>query len=110
MFKATQTYSNGEEVAWIEDTPASGEEPEHPAPVLKLTAATGDEHGASGAESDTSTTEPARDRDAAAAGVTVAAVQDDIDDANSRANIALVVGAIDLIAGIAGIALARRRS
>ena len=110
VFKAIQTYSDGEEVAWIEETPAGGEEPEHPAPVLKLTEPTGDEHGASGAESETSTTEAARDGDAAAAGLTVAAVQDDIDDANSRANIALVVGAIGLIAGIAGIALARRRT
>ena len=38
-FPAIQTYSSGEEVAWIEETPEGGEEPEHPAPVLKLTKA-----------------------------------------------------------------------
>jgi hypothetical protein len=39
VFKALQTYDNGEVVRWI-DTPAPGAaEPEHPAPVLKLTPA-----------------------------------------------------------------------
>jgi uncharacterized protein YcnI len=33
-FKALQTYDDGTVVRWIEATPASGEEPEHPAPVL----------------------------------------------------------------------------
>ena len=33
-FKALQTYNNGDIVRWIEPTPAGGEEPEHPAPVL----------------------------------------------------------------------------
>lgn len=36
VFKADQTYSNGEVVKW-EDEPAEGAEPEHPAPTLKLT-------------------------------------------------------------------------
>ncbi|HEY7271365.1 MAG TPA: YcnI family protein [Actinoplanes sp.] len=42
IFKALQTYSDGTVVRWI-DEPAAGTEPEHPAPVLKLTpaAATG---------------------------------------------------------------------
>ena len=35
-FKAVQTYSNGDVVRWIEETPKGGPEPEHPAPVLKL--------------------------------------------------------------------------
>ncbi|MGZ4451682.1 MAG: YcnI family copper-binding membrane protein [Nocardioides sp.] len=38
-FKALQTYSDGSVVRWI-DIPASGQtEPEHPAPVLTITAA-----------------------------------------------------------------------
>ncbi|KAB1911668.1 YcnI family protein [Micromonospora sp. AMSO31t] len=41
VFKALQTYSNGDIVRWI-DEPAAGQEPEHPAPVLKLTAGTDD--------------------------------------------------------------------
>lgn len=38
-FKAIQTYDNGDIVRWIDATPANGTEPEHPAPVLTLTAA-----------------------------------------------------------------------
>ncbi|MER7892249.1 YcnI family protein [Micromonospora sp. NPDC094482] len=38
VFKALQTYSDGDIVRWI-DEPTPGQEPEHPAPVLKLTAA-----------------------------------------------------------------------
>lgn len=40
VFKALQTYSDGNVVRWIEEPPAEGgEAPEHPAPVLKLAAA-----------------------------------------------------------------------
>jgi uncharacterized protein YcnI len=35
----TQTYSDGEVVHWDQATPATGEEPEHPAPELQVTAA-----------------------------------------------------------------------
>lgn len=46
VFKALQTYSDGDTVAWIEE-PKPGLEVEHPAPVLKLAkAAGGDAHGA----------------------------------------------------------------
>jgi uncharacterized protein len=38
MFKALQTYSNGDVVRWIE-LPSGGKEPEHPAPILTLTDA-----------------------------------------------------------------------
>ena len=37
-FKALQTYDDGTVVRWIEPTPAGGEEPEHPAPAVKLAA------------------------------------------------------------------------
>ena len=35
-FPVTQTYSDGAVVEWNEPTPASGEEPEHPAPTLTI--------------------------------------------------------------------------
>jgi periplasmic copper chaperone A len=35
-FKALQRYSDGEAVRWIEPAKADGNEPEHPAPTLKL--------------------------------------------------------------------------
>ena len=45
VFKAIQTYDNKDVVRWIEEQKDGAEEPESPAPVLKLTAATTDEHG-----------------------------------------------------------------
>jgi uncharacterized protein len=54
-FKVLQTYSDGGVVRWIDETPASGEEPEHPAAVLSLVEGDADHHGA------TPTTAPAED-------------------------------------------------
>ena len=39
LLPTTQTYSDGTVVRWDEPTPASGEEPEHPAPTLAIRAA-----------------------------------------------------------------------
>jgi uncharacterized protein YcnI len=48
VFKTIQTYSNGDVVRWI-DVPAPGQaEPDHPAPVLALTAATAGTEGTGG--------------------------------------------------------------
>ncbi|MER7109156.1 YcnI family copper-binding membrane protein [Streptomyces sp. NPDC000229] len=44
VFKALQTYDNKEVVRWIEEPKDGAPEPEAPAPVLKLSAATGDHH------------------------------------------------------------------
>jgi periplasmic copper chaperone A len=41
-FKALQTYSDGDVVRWIDTAAAGQPEPEHPAPVLTLTAAADD--------------------------------------------------------------------
>lgn len=50
VFKALQTYSDGDVVRWI-DEPTAGVELEHPAPILKLTTGTAtatDDEGGSG--------------------------------------------------------------
>ena len=87
-FPAVQTYASGEEVRWIEPTPPSGEEPEHPAPALALTAA-------------------ADDASAPDAGGT----EDDGDgDGTALAVIALVVGGLGLIAAVGALVLSRRRA
>ena len=44
VFKAVQTYSNGQVVSWIQQTVKGAPEPEHPAPTLTLTAASSDHH------------------------------------------------------------------
>ncbi|MER7850372.1 YcnI family protein [Kitasatospora sp. NPDC096077] len=43
VFKALQTYSDGNVVRWIEEPQAGQPEPKNPAPVLTLTAATADD-------------------------------------------------------------------
>jgi uncharacterized protein len=92
-FKALQTYDNGETVRWIETQAEGAPEPEHPAPTLTLTAATGDEHGGTGA-SDSASSESASSDSGG-------------DDSNTLAIVALIVGGLGLITG--GVALARSR-
>lgn len=59
VFKAIQTYSNGDVVRWI-DVPAPGQaEPDHPAPVLALTAATAGTEGTGGTGAAAGTASPA---------------------------------------------------
>ena len=48
MLPATQTYSDGEVVAWAQEPAADGTEPELPAPVLVTTEAAGDQHAHGG--------------------------------------------------------------
>lgn len=90
VFKVLQTYEDGEVVRWIEETPPGGEEPEFPAPVLKLTGEGGEE-------------------EEEAADVDVGGDDGEDDDSNTLAVVALVVGALGLAAGVGGIVLARRR-
>jgi uncharacterized protein YcnI len=94
-FKALQTYSDGETVSWIE-VPAAGssDEPEHPAPTLKLAPAGG------------AATAPATNATAAAP----AAASGDGASSGSVTG-AYVIGGIGLVAGLAalGVALSGRR-
>jgi uncharacterized protein YcnI len=83
-FKALQTYSNGTVVRWIETSAPGGAEPEHPAPVLKLTS--GSTTSANTAASSSSSTNDS--------------------DNNALAIVAIIVGGLALIAG--AVALLRR--
>jgi uncharacterized protein YcnI len=100
VFQALQTYDNGEDVRWIEETPEGGEEPEHPAPVLKLTAATGDEHG--GGEEEPAAEESAAEDEGEEE-------EDEDESATTIAWVALALGAIGLIAAIGALARTRPR-
>lgn len=53
-----QTYSDGKVVRWDESTPASGVEPEHPAPRLRVAAADQSRAATQDAAAGTPTTEP----------------------------------------------------
>ncbi|GGZ69055.1 YcnI family protein [Streptomyces subrutilus] len=103
VLKAIQTYDNGEVVRWIEETKEGAAEPQNPAPVLKLTAATGaDHHDAGDASAD-----PAKNGGEAKGGHDEAA-SDHGSDTTARA-----LGIAGIVIGLGGVAFgvaARRRS
>ncbi len=93
---AAQTYTDGKVVNWNQPTPAGGEEPEHPAPVVKLAAKGGDDHDMAGTASTTS-----EHSEAAAAPAS---------DTTARwlGGAGLIVGALGLGVGAGAILRARR--
>jgi uncharacterized protein YcnI len=83
-FKALQTYSNGEVVRWI-----GAPDADEPAPTVQLTAA--------------------RQQAARPAPAPAPAVASSDDGSNALSIVALVLGALGLLAGIAALVTARRR-
>ncbi|MFJ5260590.1 YcnI family protein [Streptomyces sp. NPDC088387] len=106
VFKAIQTYSNKDVVRWIEVPEDGQEEPENPAPVLALSAATEDHHASSGSES---SEEPSDDASAAAAN-TSASSEESGDSSDTTARVLGIVGIVIGAAGVAyGVLAGRRR-
>lgn len=101
VFKAVQTYSNKEVVRWIEVQQEGQEEPENPAPVLALSAATDDHHGSTTAEDTAAKTE-------------TTASSDDSGSSGGADTTARVLGVVGIVVGAAGVAYGvlagRRRS
>ena len=86
-FPTIQTYASGEEVAWIDATPSTGEEPEHPVPTVRLVARAG-----------------APDSDAQPS-----ASDDGADSDGTLAVVALIVGVVATAVGVAALLTGRRR-
>jgi uncharacterized protein YcnI len=103
VFKALQTYADGSVVRWIEPTVAGGAEPDHPAPVLKLAAATT-------AATPSATASPtATATSTATAAPTVTAVQTAKDDtARTLGGAGLGAGAVALLVALAALVRSRR--
>ncbi|MEU3184863.1 YcnI family protein [Streptomyces sp. NPDC006923] len=102
VFKALQTYDNKEVVRWIEEPKEGAAEPESPAPVLKLAAAGGDEHGAA-AGTDTAAKSDGAAHDTA---------KTETASADSSDTTARVLGIAGIVVGAGGVAfgvLAGRR-
>ncbi|WP_406158814.1 YcnI family protein [Streptomyces sp. NBC_00882] len=102
VFKAIQTYSNKEVVRWIEVQEDGAEEPETPAPVLALSAASEDgHHGSTAAEEADAKTENA-------------AATTETDAGDSSDTTARVLGVVGIVVGALGVAYGvlagRRRS
>ncbi|GGS89593.1 membrane protein [Planobispora rosea] len=96
VFPATQTYTGGEVVKWDDEPAADGSEPEHPAPVLKLTPPSA-EGGHGGGHSSVSASP------APAAAPSVAPVAHS--GAASSDGTARLLGAGGLLAGLAGVVI-----
>ncbi|MEY9928126.1 uncharacterized protein YcnI [Catenulispora sp. GP43] len=115
-FKALQTYSNGDVVRWIDVQQPGQPEPDHPAPVLTLTAAAPD--GASSAPSSspgsqvtaTASAPPISGGSTSAGSATTAAAAKTSDSTARALGIAgIVIGVLGLGAGAFGVAAARRK-
>ena len=104
LFPSIQTYASGEVVRWIDEPLESGEEPEHPAPLLTLVDAEDEQGDEAAAE------EEAAAEGEAASGVNVSntASQDDVDSANTLATVGIVFGVLGLLAGAFAIFRSRR--
>jgi uncharacterized protein YcnI len=97
VFKAVQTYANGNIVRWVDPVTEGGPEAEHPTPILKLS-----EQGSS-----TGSTTPTTIASAAEASA-VKTAQDDADTAKTVGIIALVIGGLALIGVIVAFVIRRR--
>ncbi|RPK94316.1 YcnI family protein [Streptomyces sp. ADI98-10] len=108
VFKAIQTYDNKEVVRWIEEPTAGGDEPDSPAPVLKLTAAAEDHHGGAADDAKEADDHKAADTKASSEESSTAA------SSSSSDTTARTLGIIGIVIGIGGIAFGvlagRRRS
>jgi periplasmic copper chaperone A len=85
IFKALQTYSDGDIVRWIDEPKADGSEPQHPAPTLKLAKST------------------AADTHAATATATQPATAATASDASSSSGAGTWLGIAGVILGLAGL-------
>lgn len=109
VFKALQTYDNGDVVRWIDVPGPDGKEPEKPAPTLKLVPKAG------------ASASPAADQAGAKSGtaaadqkLTAAASSSDDKSSDSTARAlgvaGLVVGALGVAVGVFGITRGSRRT
>ncbi|GAA1820497.1 YcnI family protein [Planosporangium flavigriseum] len=95
VFKALQTYSDGDVVRWIEEPAADGKEPAHPAPTLKLVAQSSTSTAGGGAANAGANGNGGKDASAAEDGA-----------ADSRATLGVGLGIAALVVAIAGLVLA----
>ena len=114
-FKAVQTYSNGDVVRWI-DVPVAGQAaPDHPAPVLTLTKATGSDSGSATSSQGNGSSNGGASNGTTSTGAAASAADPSSASASSNgdATAALWLGALGLAAGLAALVLVllnRRRS
>ncbi|MFB6527784.1 MULTISPECIES: YcnI family protein [unclassified Streptomyces] len=114
VLKAIQTYDNKEVVRWIEEQKEGAEEPQNPAPVLKLSAASADHHGGAAPSASASTPTDEKAGHDEKDGHDKADAKNETAAADSSDTTARILGVIGILVGIAGVAFGvlagRRRS
>lgn len=113
VLKAIQTYDNKEVVRWIEEPKEGADEPQNPAPVLKLSDASDDHHGGAtpSASASTGTDAKSGHDDKAGGHEEKAAASSSSSSSDTTARILGVIGILVGIAGVAfGVLAGRRRS
>ncbi|MFF5635276.1 YcnI family protein [Streptomyces sp. NPDC012825] len=118
VLKSIQTYSNKEVVRWIEERKEGAEEPQNPAPVLKLSAASDDHHGGGATPSATASAsageENGHDDKAGDHDKDTVASSSSSSSSSSSDTTARILGIIGILVGVAGVAFGvlagRRRS
>jgi uncharacterized protein len=104
VFRAIQTYSGGEVVKWNEVSVDDSVEPEHPAPVLALTAGDDDGHDAG-----PTTTEPSKDPSATSVSSSTGSDTEAASDDGSSSGLATGLSAAALLVALGALAVAWRR-
>jgi uncharacterized protein len=99
VFKALQTYSSGEQVNWNEVSVDKSVEPEHPAPVLTITAAA-PEQGTTADQAGSSDTNSNATRDQATVAAPVARQSDGGSDSTLPVAISGGALAVSLLAAL----------
>ncbi|MFE5729320.1 YcnI family protein [Streptomyces sp. NPDC056528] len=117
VLKSIQTYSNKEVVRWIEERKEGAEEPQNPAPVLKLSAASDDHHGggatpsAAASASASAGEENGHDDKAGDHDKDTVASSSSSSSSDTTARILGIIGILVGVAGVAfGVLAGRRRS
>jgi uncharacterized protein YcnI len=104
---ATQTYSDGTVVAWDQPTPASGEEPEHPAPAFTVEPAAADEdhHRSAGASSEPNAAPASTAPSSTGPASTGASTEADGTGSSGADPVARVLAGLALVAGLGALAV-----
>ncbi|MGA5868248.1 YcnI family protein [Streptomyces cinereoruber] len=114
VLKSIQTYSNKEVVRWIEEQKEGAEEPQNPAPVLKLSAASDDHHGGGATAPSATATASASAGEKAGHDGKAGDHEEKTAGASSSDTTARILGVIGILVGVAGVAFGvlagRRRS
>jgi uncharacterized protein YcnI len=105
VFKALQTYSSGEKVLWNQVPTAASAEPEHPAPILTLTAPVDDAGSTVPSETASGSSSPKGSAQSDALTPMSSSVE-----SNSDPVLPLVLAGAALVISLAGVTLTWRRT